>query len=279
MSHNGTVENLSVHAIVDSVNNMLILKKGCKNTHILSTGVIEMKSFLFAAAASIALTTPAFAAGLLTNGDFETGTLSGWSASSIGSPISPTGGCPAQGRGWNASTFSNTGCSGVAAPLGTTAAYAMNDGPGATSYILEQSFLVPNSTVSAAFSFALSSVSFYSGNVRTLSADIFNGASLVGNLALYNVPFGDSDDSWQIFSGSTNLLNAFSGQTLSIRFTNFSPDTWTGPAGIGLDNVSLTATTGIPSVPEPASWALMIAGFGLVGAAMRRRVARVSFAV
>ena len=29
---------------------------------------------------------------------------------------------------------------------------------------------------------------------------------------------------------------------------------------------------GTPGVPEPASWALMIAGFGLTGAAMRRRV-------
>ncbi len=32
------------------------------------------------------------------------------------------------------------------------------------------------------------------------------------------------------------------------------------------------------AVPEPASWALMIAGFGLAGAAMRRRQAIVSFA-
>ncbi|MDO6416841.1 PEPxxWA-CTERM sorting domain-containing protein [Sphingomonas sp. BIUV-7] len=31
------------------------------------------------------------------------------------------------------------------------------------------------------------------------------------------------------------------------------------------------------SVPEPAGWALMIAGFGLTGAAMRRRRARVAF--
>ena len=30
-------------------------------------------------------------------------------------------------------------------------------------------------------------------------------------------------------------------------------------------------TIGIGAVPEPASWAMMIAGFGLVGAAMRRR--------
>lgn len=32
------------------------------------------------------------------------------------------------------------------------------------------------------------------------------------------------------------------------------------------------------NVPEPASWALMVAGFGLAGAAMRRRRTRVRFA-
>jgi PEP-CTERM motif len=31
-----------------------------------------------------------------------------------------------------------------------------------------------------------------------------------------------------------------------------------------------------PTVPEPASWAMMIAGFGLVGAAMRRRKAAIA---
>ncbi len=34
----------------------------------------------------------------------------------------------------------------------------------------------------------------------------------------------------------------------------------------GIDNIQLTA-----AVPEPASWALLIAGFGLVGSAQRRR--------
>lgn len=42
-----------------------------------------------------------------------------------------------------------------------------------------------------------------------------------------------------------------------------------GPNGynVGVDNVVFS----INAVPEPASWALMIAGFGLVGAGMRRR--------
>jgi len=33
-----------------------------------------------------------------------------------------------------------------------------------------------------------------------------------------------------------------------------------------------------PAVPEPATWAMMIAGFGLVGSALRRRVRSASFA-
>jgi hypothetical protein len=39
---------------------------------------------------------------------------------------------------------------------------------------------------------------------------------------------------------------------------------------------SYSFTTG--AVPEPASWAMMIAGFGLVGSAMRRRVTKVAYA-
>ncbi|HEY1146739.1 MAG TPA: PEPxxWA-CTERM sorting domain-containing protein [Allosphingosinicella sp.] len=31
-------------------------------------------------------------------------------------------------------------------------------------------------------------------------------------------------------------------------------------------------------MPEPTSWALMIAGFGLAGAALRRRTLRVAYA-
>jgi hypothetical protein len=43
---------------------------------------------------------------------------------------------------------------------------------------------------------------------------------------------------------------------------------------------SYSGTVNLTAVPEPASWALTIAGFGLVGAAMRRRKvqARIAFA-
>jgi len=48
------------------------------------------------------------------------------------------------------------------------------------------------------------------------------------------------------------------------------------PSYVQFDKLSVTAASG--AVPEPASWALMLGGFGLVGGAMRsRRKAAVSF--
>jgi hypothetical protein len=35
----------------------------------------------------------------------------------------------------------------------------------------------------------------------------------------------------------------------------------------------------IAAVPEPASWAMMIGGFGLIGGMMRRRSTRISYAI
>jgi Protein of unknown function (DUF642)/PEP-CTERM motif len=50
--------------------------------------------------------------------------------------------------------------------------------------------------------------------------------------------------------------------TTNIAFLNATPK---GDAFTGLDNVSFRA------VPEPAAWTMMIGGFGLAGAALRRR--------
>jgi hypothetical protein len=49
---------------------------------------------------------------------------------------------------------------------------------------------------------------------------------------------------------------------------------WTGSAdNIGplLDNILVTQAAASGAIPEPATWALLIAGFGLVGSALRRR--------
>lgn len=52
-----------------------------------------------------------------------------------------------------------------------------------------------------------------------------------------------------------------------------------GPENVGLVGASRPLIDVLaPAVPEPASWALMIAGFGLAGAALRRQRLAVSFA-
>lgn len=66
-------------------------------------------------------------------------------------------------------------------------------------------------------------------------------------------------------SGSTGL-DAYNGNANGIfsRMHNFG----TGFAGYGLKT---GFETGPAPVPEPTTWAMMIAGFGLVGGAMRYR--------
>ena len=67
---------------------------------------------------------------------------------------------------------------------------------------------------------------------------------------------------WLTYTARYTATAADSGEPITILF---------GASGAqgDFDNVRLNATA---AVPEPASWALLIAGFGLVGATLRKRV-------
>lgn len=80
-------------------------------------------------------------------------------------------------------------------------------------------------------------------------ASINFGAQIVGNLY-------DSDGTTLLTSLTATGLDH--GATGGVALRSFS--------GVNVDTVSLSG-----AVPEPASWALMIVGFGLVGVASRRR--------
>lgn len=67
-------------------------------------------------------------------------------------------------------------------------------------------------------------------------------------------------------SGEATGVLRFVGTFNSFSFTD-SNENWHGLT-IGIGGVAPPATG---AVPEPASWAMLIAGFGLVGGAMRRR--------
>lgn len=69
--------------------------------------------------------------------------------------------------------------------------------------------------------------------------------------------------------GGFRFLNSGGTDPLSLN-ANWSG--WYNP------HVQYTAVFGEGAVPEPASWAMMIGGFAIAGAAMRRRSAKVAFA-
>jgi PEP-CTERM motif len=92
--------------------------------------------------------------------------------------------------------------------------------------------------------------------------NVFAGGSAVTLAGSYGAYSGAGGTSWGQLTGSFKATSA--ATVLSIQGTG-SP-TYV----IGLDDVSVTAVGG-GAVPEPASWALMITGFGLAGATLRRR--------
>lgn len=55
------------------------------------------------------------------------------------------------------------------------------------------------------------------------------------------------------------------------RSVVYYPSGFGGPGSVNLTGFSRFTLSAVPAVPEPATWAMMVAGFGLLGAAMRRR--------
>lgn len=118
---------------------------------------------------------------------------------------------------------------------------------------------VPGLATGSSFDLAtLTSLEF----VNAASVGGFGFGSLAGNFgaAFTGLPVG--------YNGLTSLAPT------SVSFALGFPVTVGGASGTftGASNVTFSAS--VAAIPEPATWALMIAGFGMVGAAMRRRATR-----
>jgi hypothetical protein len=93
-----------------------------------------------------------------------------------------------------------------------------------------------------------------------------------------DVTVGTAQGSFLVDLNSSQTLKFF-GVTSDTAFTSF---TITGigtdaTASTVLDNVRFGSASAA-AVPEPATWAMMIVGFGMVGAGMRRRQAKTTVA-
>ena len=121
-----------------------------------------------------------------------------------------------------------------------------------------------NNQAIAGFDFGagFTSLSFAAGAFTNSLVSVFSGVggsgTLLGSVTVTNPPADP---------------NAFSPWSVSFAGVGRSVVVSTQAATFGWDDV--TINTG-GAVPEPASWAMLIAGFGLVGAASRRRRAAIA---
>ena len=110
-------------------------------------------------------------------------------------------------------------------------------------------------TINFTFSGAANDVSFVYNNFGGFNGSSFsayNGTTLVSSGALDT-------------NGGYFNTNVAGSDITSLVLSNGNSTAWQ----VGVTSLSFTAG----AVPEPQSWAMLIAGFGLVGAAMRRRLA------
>jgi hypothetical protein len=112
----------------------------------------------------------------------------------------------------------------------------------------------------------------------TAASDLFNisgTASLTGTLALSCILSCaiNNGDSFILLDSIGSLTGTFSNVTTAGFLNGFTYNIFYNYTDnfVRLDIVDIGMAPPTGGVPEPASWALMIAGFGLVGAAARRR--------
>ena len=125
---------------------------------------------------------------------------------------------------------------------------------------------------------------FTGGTVAGLGGNFFgsdiNGAFVSGGNITLTATDAGGTTTYLLTNATTSSFVGFVSTTgiLSATVTAVQP---ASPLWPTIDNLVLAGpSTATPGVPEPATWAMMIVGFGLVGGAMRRRAvsARVTYA-
>jgi hypothetical protein len=187
----------------------------------------------------------------IVNGDFETGPFG------VGS--TPGGWTVSPGNEIAAIQASAYGpCCGVAGSPAELANHFASFGAGdvANVSVLSQAFAtVAGGRYLLGFDFGA-----LGHGQQTLFARVFDGATLLGSLSVTR----GADNNLATTFGADSLVFVAGGGLTRVEF---SVDPKTANVDGVLDNVSVTAA----GVPEPAAWALMLAGFATAGQAMRRR--------
>ena len=110
-----------------------------------------------------------------------------------------------------------------------------------------------------------------------LSADGANGFTLGGapQLLISGKMVAETDNVFDAQTFATGPGAAY--RYIQFRPTSVAANTPFNPTAYGLNEMRVygeLGPTGVSAAPEPASWAMMITGFGLAGATLRRRTRR-----
>jgi hypothetical protein len=194
-----------------------------------------------AAALIFGMPAAAQAANLLVNGDFEAGggSLAGWTIT----------GAMAVGTGALYGPCCDTSGSEPAYSGNHFATFGANDIEAANT--ITQSFAT---VIGKLYDVSLRYGALGGAGMQGINFNISGGPGF----AFISAANNDLDATFTTFTTSFIANNT----STTISFSNFSGSDGIDPI---LDDVSVT------TVPEPTSWTMLIAGFGLVGATMRRR--------
>lgn len=90
------------------------------------------------------------------------------------------------------------------------------------------------------------------------------------------IPSGQSLSGFKVHDVSTTAQTSFAWFTFAIGGNYDGPECFNCGGNPGFEGVTGQAGPGGPGVPEPATWAMMIIGFGAAGSMIRRRKAVVA---
>lgn len=190
---------------------------------------------LLAAVATIFLVSPTWAQNVVVNPGFENSGLTSWASpgwtTNVGGVIS-------------GSFSASTGCVGPMCIRNLDGSFDLTTG----ASLYQDITTTPGSFYDLSFDFG--AAGFENELVALFGSVVaFDGVNLPTTTLTYS---------------ATGLLAT--GTTTRLAFLGRQD-----PAFNRLDNVSLVANGQVAAVPEPATWAMMLMGFGAMGAALRRR--------
>ena len=184
--------------------------------------------------------------------------------------------------GLTGSTDRALGSLGSGSITSTVFGFLFTNGLGATinafdiGYTGEQWRLGNSTDDGLVFEYSTDASSLTSGTWTAVSALDFLPAVLTGTQGALN---GNLAANQRSLAATISGLSIASGANFAFRWTDLNS---TGnDHGLAIDNVSITSRLAAGAVPEPATWAMMLLGFGAIGTMLRKRArvtARIRYA-